>query len=474
MLMLFSAVLLNFILGTIIYIIWKLLGRLAESKGYVEINYWIWKIVLLAFLCPVGIIVLFGIKKKGLYGFDFWYANKIRILLTVLGIVWFIGSVIRAFIYMKKMHQMHKMLQKGRKCQPEIIKKKQQICCELGQKNNIDIVKHKEIKIPMAYGIFHRRIVLPEIEYSEEEIDIILHHELIHHKHHDLLWKAIFMMVHITYWFHPGMKDLIRQLDQWGEAYCDRTASYYIESMKTYFNVIIDIATEEKECNTYCMGLCENGELLVLRMKRMQSYLNKKPLKRITAVSLMLIIFGISSITVAASTIGFAKGYVYVADQTMDEESVIETEKVIDYKIDRKEKIRSQKREGIEVIKQGAIIPDVNDAGILDLKLKAKERIETKKKYIDKKKGNEISVSTGLEEDHVSKKIAIGIIEPNGKERYIEEGRNLWHGFKINKSGDYVIFIENYGEKDVDISGYCSVNPYITKEEDKKFEESNN
>ena len=476
MLMLFSAVLLNFILGTIIYIIWKLLGRLAESKGYVEINYWIWKIVLLAFLCPVGIIVLFGIKKKGLYGFDFWYANKIRILLTVLGIVWFIGSVIRAFIYMKKMHQMHKMLQKGRKCQPEIIKKKQQICCELGQKNNIDIVKHKEIKIPMAYGIFHRRIVLPEIEYSTEEIDIILHHELIHHKHHDLLWKAIFMMVHITYWFHPGMKDLIRQLDQWGEAYCDRTASYYIESMKTYFNVIIDIATEEKECNTYCMGLCENSELLVLRMKRMQSYLNKKPLKRITAVSLMLIIFGISSITVAASTIGFAKGYAYVADQTMDEESVIETEKVIDYKIDRKEKIRSQKREGIEVIKQGAIIPDVNDAGILDLKLKAKERIETKKKYIDKKKGKEIeiSVSTGLEEDHVSKKIAIGIIEPNGKERYIEEGRNLWHGFKINKSGDYVIFIENYGEKDVDISGYCSVNPYITKEEDKKFEESNN
>ena len=78
MLMLFSAVLLNFILGTIIYIIWKLLGRLAESKGYVEINYWIWKIVLLAFLCPVGIIVLFGIKKKGLYGFDFWYENSVN------------------------------------------------------------------------------------------------------------------------------------------------------------------------------------------------------------------------------------------------------------------------------------------------------------------------------------------------------------------------------------------------------------
>ena len=65
----------------------------------------------------------------------------------------------------------------------------------------------------------------------------------------------------------------------------------------------------------------------------------------------------------------------------MDEESVIETENVIDYKIDRKEKIRSQKREGIEVIKQGAIIPDVNDAGILDLKLKIFNKLISKCAY---------------------------------------------------------------------------------------------
>ena len=98
----FSAVLLNFILERSYILFGSYLEDLQKARGYVEINYWIWKIVLLAFLCPVGIIVLFGIKKKGLYGFDFWYANKIRILLTVLGIVWFIGSVIRAFnIYEK-------------------------------------------------------------------------------------------------------------------------------------------------------------------------------------------------------------------------------------------------------------------------------------------------------------------------------------------------------------------------------------
>ena len=210
-------------------------------------------------------------------------------------------------------------------------------------------------------------------------------------------------------------------------------------------------------------------------MKRMQSYLNKKPLKRITAVSLMLIIFGISSITVAASTIGFAKGYVYVADQTMDEESVIETEKVIDYKIDRKEKIRSQKREGIEVIKQGAIIPDVNDAGILDLKLKAKERIETKKKYIDKKKGKEIEISLLVDTDNEKDKtkVSIGIIDEKNRERFIQStDANLWHGFEIKESGVYKAYIENDGSEEIEISGYYALNPYVTLEEKEKNEEN--
>ncbi len=69
MLMLFSAVLLNFILGTIIYIIWKLLGRLAESKGYVEINYWIWKIVLLAFSVSSGDYSTFWNKEERIVWF---------------------------------------------------------------------------------------------------------------------------------------------------------------------------------------------------------------------------------------------------------------------------------------------------------------------------------------------------------------------------------------------------------------------
>ena len=64
-------------------------------------------------------------------------------------------------------------------------------------------------------------------------------------------------------------------------------------------------------------------------------------------------------------------------------------------------------------------------------------------------------------------------IDSKNRERYVQDDANLWHGFKIKKDGNYRIFIENYGTKEIDVGGYCAINPYITKEEDKKFEESN-
>ena len=119
-------------------------------------------------------------------------------------------------------------------------------------------------------------------------------------------------------------------------------------------------------------------------------------------------------------------------------------------------------------------MPKVNNPGIIDIKIKPKERIITKKLYVNREDIKEIEISVSTEVgDNPSDKIAIGIIDSKNKERYVQDDANLWHGFKIKKDGNYRIFIENYGEQAVDIGGYLAVNPYITKEEDEKFEKSN-
>lgn len=100
-------------------------------------------------------------------------------------------------------------------------------------------------------------------------------------------------------------------------------------------------------------GICENSELLVLRMKKNAVLFKSKAIKKIITV-IDIDLLGISSDNCGCIydwiADMFAKGW-HVADQTMDEESVIETEKVIDYKIEQKrenteskeKKVRSDK-----------------------------------------------------------------------------------------------------------------------------------
>ena len=74
-------------LGTIVYLIWKLAGRWSEKRGYVDISYWIWKVVLLSFWCPISFFVLLKIRKNGLYGFEFW---KTAFIMDIASILFFI------------------------------------------------------------------------------------------------------------------------------------------------------------------------------------------------------------------------------------------------------------------------------------------------------------------------------------------------------------------------------------------------
>ena len=53
----------------------------------------------------------------------------------------------------------------------------------------------------------------------------------------------------------------------------------------------------------------------------------------------------------------------------------------------------------------------------------------------------------GFEEEHPETHIAIGIIDEDGEETYIENGVNLVSVLKVKKDGRYRVFIENQGRK---------------------------
>ena len=60
----FAWIILATFLGTIMYLFWKVVEKFVEKCGYVDINYFIWKIVILSFVIP----------------FSFMYIKKIDII----------------------------------------------------------------------------------------------------------------------------------------------------------------------------------------------------------------------------------------------------------------------------------------------------------------------------------------------------------------------------------------------------------
>ncbi len=95
-----------------------------------------------------------------------------------------------------------------------------------------------------------------------------------------------------------------------------------------------------------------------------------------------------------------------------------------------------------------------NDGKPFTWKIKPKERIETKEGYLNKGTDVDIAACMGFEEEHPETHIAIGIVDEDGEETYIENGVNLVSVLKVKKDGRYRVFIENQGTKKAIAGGY--------------------
>ena len=81
----FSGIFLCTLLGTILYLFWKAVGRLIEHKGYIDINYLIWKMVLLMFAIPITLIYANGFEKST---YVFEVTGPIKWVIGILMIIW--------------------------------------------------------------------------------------------------------------------------------------------------------------------------------------------------------------------------------------------------------------------------------------------------------------------------------------------------------------------------------------------------
>jgi beta-lactamase regulating signal transducer with metallopeptidase domain len=84
----------------------------------------------------------------------------------------------------------------------------------IGIEREIRLIVTGELGIPATWGAFHPVVAIPitAIEWTDEQISIVLRHELAHVRSRDWLFTVIARVACALYWFHPGVWWVSRRL----------------------------------------------------------------------------------------------------------------------------------------------------------------------------------------------------------------------------------------------------------------------
>ena len=104
------------------------------------------------------------------------------------------------------------------------------------------LVSH-DVNSPAAFGLIRRRIVLPEIEFTENGLAGTLSHEVTHCKRGDLWIKALSLLARTLHWFNPLVHLAAFRCEMEMELSCDEAvlAGCSDDTRAAYGEVMLDI-----------------------------------------------------------------------------------------------------------------------------------------------------------------------------------------------------------------------------------------
>ncbi|CAH0122364.1 MULTISPECIES: M56 family metallopeptidase [unclassified Paenibacillus] len=123
---------------------------------------------------------------------------------------------------------------------------------EHGIKKHIGLSVCESVTSPMLVGFFRPVILLPPIKISDDDFSLILRHELIHFKRHDLWYKAMILTATVFHWFNPVVYLMARAAAEQCEISCDalvlQNADY--QQRMRYGETIIDVVRNGEKLQT--------------------------------------------------------------------------------------------------------------------------------------------------------------------------------------------------------------------------------
>lgn len=181
---------------------------------------------------------------------------------AALAVCWLTGSGLLLMQYLLRYHRAARAV---RRYAVPADERTQRLLYRLGQERErplrVSVFTLRGIDTPYGFGILHRRILLPEIDYPEAELRCILRHEYTHFLRRDTLLRQLALLLGIIYWWSPAAYLLGDALEQAAELQCDAAATRHMDRQGrlTYLRAVMKTlkADGQEPAEAGCEGLRE-------------------------------------------------------------------------------------------------------------------------------------------------------------------------------------------------------------------------
>lgn len=221
----FSTLLMAFLVSNILVIFIALCFRRQKillSVGYKVLVVFLF-LTVLRFMFPVELPVATNIKLPGFLSPVVTFLRHVFFsplgidisILSLFEVIWVIGSLYYLNLYIKECVETRGLVTGAiREATHEepYASLLSEICGRRSKRFRVLI--SASVDTPCLYGIVRPYILIPEgMPLTREELYYVLHHEVTHHKYHDLLTKRVVRIMFIIYWWNPAYRMLRKQVE---------------------------------------------------------------------------------------------------------------------------------------------------------------------------------------------------------------------------------------------------------------------
>lgn len=464
----FIAIMFTLFSGALALVFWKLLEKSGKLRNP-QIAYLLLRLVCILYVLPVGYILIQLTVRDGfiqtqeLWQLNFHTTTLIKYTMMGIAVFWFFLLAAPLVKYNRNIW-INRDVYGGTvpEDDDEVLLQFKNIQKQLGIHRKVSLCRNDLLAGPMIMGLFHCRIILPYRYFSREQLQVILTHELIHHKNHDLLFKLIAMYIDSMLIFFKKHSSVLEDVNIWSEYCCDlKTIKALRNTMdkKIYFHTIIDVmqhTLSKKDNNSIFSMLCEDELTLDNRIEFMQQYEDTKLVAtgRMTALAAAFLSANISVVYVFGSQLAEINDYFYENSYTKTEEIITKqhnipyiqkasltgskdnTYKKIEFANPEERNIMSSLKENQQVTFNWLISPHIRKISPI----------------LSMKKGQNIHIScSSVPEVNI---YSIGIMNnSNNDVIYISGNGDLSYNFTVPSNGNYSIFVQNESEEQISAAG---------------------